>query len=101
MTSGGLSMTEGWNLQLQGRVRELEADLAQAEQLLRDVTRDMPNSVELRLTVLFLHGMDEKRARRAAIAKDVEDFLASEGLDAGPPSEASTTPSPPSKGGSA
>lgn len=27
MTSGGLSMTEGWNLQLQGRVRRLEMAL--------------------------------------------------------------------------
>ena len=76
MTSGGHTMTEGWNLQLQGRVRELEADLDQAEQILRDVTKDMQNSVELRLAVLFLQGMDDKRARRAAIAKDVEAVLA-------------------------
>lgn len=27
MTSGGLTMTEGWNLQLQGRVRKLEEAL--------------------------------------------------------------------------
>jgi len=81
MTSGGLTMAEGWNLQLQGRVRELEADLEQAEQLLRDVTKDMQNSTELRLAVLFLQGMDDKRAKRAAIAEDVEEFLKAEGVE--------------------
>lgn len=79
MTSGGLTMNEGWNLQLQGRVRELEVDLGQAEQLLRDVTKDMRNSVELRLVVLFLKEMEDKRARREAIAKDVAAVLAETG----------------------
>jgi hypothetical protein len=38
MTSGGLTQTEGWNLQLQGRVRDLEADLASAEKHIATLT---------------------------------------------------------------
>lgn len=75
MTDGGHTMTEGWNLQLQGRVRELEADLAEAERHIAAVTGDMKSSVRWTLATGFLKKMADKRARRAEIARDVAAVL--------------------------
>ncbi len=94
MTSGGYTMTEGWNLQLQGQVRDLTAALATAEQILRDVTKDMKNSPELRIAILFLEEQDEKRRVAAAQAADVETLLNAE-PDASPAIKGAATAAEP------
>ena len=94
MTSGGHTMTEGWNLQLQGRVRELEADLAEAERHIAAVTGDMKSSVRWTLATGFLKKMAAKRALRAEVAKDMADLLEQAGASEGrqpEPSPASTS----------
>lgn len=81
MTSGGHTMTEGWNLQLQGQVRDLEADLAEAERFIA-VLCDPGNrilSVERTLARAFLKSMAAKREQAAAQAKDIDALLEQEG----------------------
>jgi hypothetical protein len=73
MTSGGHSMAEAWNLQLQGRVRDLERDLAEAERHLCVLTTtERRGDREFVLARAFLAAMAVKRTRAAQIAKDVE-----------------------------
>jgi hypothetical protein len=76
MSNGGHTMAEGWNLQLQGRVRDLEADLAEAERHLEAVVR---SSAGRTLAHRFLKRMAAKRERAAAQAKDIDAFLTQEG----------------------
>lgn len=78
MTDGGYTKTEGWNLQLQGRVRELEADLATAERHLRTVaiwTPSQPTHADLLLAQCFLKELEAKRDRAKQIAADIEALL--------------------------
>jgi hypothetical protein len=75
MTSGGLTCAEAWNLQLQAKVDRLATDLATAEQIIRDLTRDMQNSTELRIALKFLDELEEKRRLAAACAADVEALI--------------------------
>lgn len=75
MTSGGHTWTEGWNLQLQGRVRDLEADLAEAERHLRAVLDNMRSPAHWTLADDFLKRMADKREKAAAQAKDIDAFL--------------------------
>jgi hypothetical protein len=78
MTSGGHTMTEGWNLQLQGRVRDLEMDLAWAEKHLNKLTQYgvmRPSPAEFALARGFLKKMADKRARAVAQAKGIDAFL--------------------------
>ncbi|MBS0219181.1 MAG: hypothetical protein JSR91_00415 [Proteobacteria bacterium] len=77
MSSGAMSMAEAWNLQLQGKVQDLELDLAEAERLLKNLTDDMRSSVHWTLARGFLKRMDAKRRRLAEIAADVEHVLRS------------------------
>lgn len=79
MTSGGLTMTEGWNLQLQGRVRDLEADLAEAERHLRAVLDNMRSPAHWTLADGFLKKMAVKRQQTAERDKDLAAFLEQEG----------------------
>jgi hypothetical protein len=82
MTNGGHTMTEGWNLQLQGRVRELEADLAEAEKHLRAVLDNMRSPAHWTLADGFLKKMAAKRECAAAQAKAIDAFLEKESVDA-------------------
>jgi hypothetical protein len=75
MTSGGHTMTEGWNLQLQGRVRDLEADLAEALGCIDTLSRG-----RLAPTArAFLKKMADKRTRATRIARDIDALLLQEG----------------------
>ena len=73
MTSGGLSKAEGWNLQLQGRVRDLEADLAEAELRLDDLLKSgAPACARARA---FLRQMEAKRQRAKEQADEIDQLL--------------------------
>lgn len=74
MTSGGHSMTEGWNLQLQARVRDLETDLAAAEKCLTDLM-GFSNTASRGRAREFLRRMAKKRADRAAAIRDVQALI--------------------------
>jgi hypothetical protein len=80
MSDGGYTKTEGWNLQLQGRVRELEADLAEAEKHLRAVLDNMRSPAHWTLADGFLKKMADKRRRAAAQARAIDAFLEQEGI---------------------
>jgi hypothetical protein len=75
MSDGGYSKTEAWNLQLQGQVRELQADLAEAERRLLALTDDMRSSAQWTLARGFLARMEDKRQRAALQAADIERLL--------------------------
>lgn len=84
MTSGGLTKTEGWNLQLQGRVRDLEADLAEAEKHLSRLTQYgvmRPGPAYFALARGFLKKMQAKREKADAQAKDIDAFLGQRTID--------------------
>lgn len=81
MTSGGYSMTEAWNLQLQSRVREMEADLAEAEKHLTRLTQYgimRPGPAEFDLARGFLKKIAAKRKQQAESVRDLEDLLGKE-----------------------
>jgi hypothetical protein len=75
MSDGGYSKTEAWNQQLQGQVRELQADLAEAERRLLALTDDMRSSAQWTLARGFLARMEDKRQRAALQAADIERLL--------------------------
>lgn len=83
MTSGGLTQTEGWNLQLQGRVRDLETDLASAEQHIATLTAfwmdnaGWTKACESARAFLAQRAADRQRAHDQAASIDA--FLAEEG----------------------
>ncbi len=77
MTSGGHTMTEAWNLQLQGRVRDLEADLAEAERHINGLIGASSTPQAIRNSAAqFLRKMADKLACLAAQAAEIDAFLA-------------------------
>ncbi len=78
MSSGGHTMAEGWNLQLQGRVRDLEADLAEAEKLLTGFANGLGGVTYCGQARAFVRKIAAKRERAAAQAKDIDAFLEQE-----------------------
>jgi hypothetical protein len=75
MSDGGYTKTEAWKLQLQGQVRALQADLAEAEKRLRDLTGDMRSSAKWTLACAFLERMEIKRRHAREQAVDIERLL--------------------------
>jgi hypothetical protein len=85
MSDGGHTFTEGWNLQLQGRVRDLETDLAEAERQLRAVLDNMRSPAHWTLADGFLKKMAAKRRQAAAQARAIDAFLEQEGSNLSSP----------------
>jgi hypothetical protein len=80
MTDGGHTMTEAWNLQLQGQVRDLKADLAMAEKHLETLAGFYMENADWRTAaeaaVVFLQNLATKRANAADQAKEIDRLVA-------------------------
>jgi len=74
MTDGGYTRAEAWNLQLQGRVRDLEADLAAAERLLLLVIVQR-GKFDRNLAKNFVNTLSAKRRRTQEQAVDIAELL--------------------------